>query len=743
MDTLADYEPLEYYTDTLRETVKQNAADYFDALVKRAGVSAKQNASLVSKYNAACAKAAHAQKKLNSCKVLRGFTIFFTVAAFLAAVLFFVIFFTGEDDWTFALYGGLCAALGVVLLVLLLTKLKKLLQLREAKYQKAAAAAEARKAACMEQLRPLHALFTWDMPRKIFAKTAPFIQLDEKFDVQKQDLLARKYGYAPAEDNDSSTVFVLSGSVDGNPFLFERKFRCTMGEKTYTGSIVIHWTTTSVDSEGHVHTQSHSQTLTASVTKPAPFYGYDTQMVYGNEAAPDLKFSRKPTHANELSEKQLEKKVKKGGKLLAKHSRRAIEEGRRFTEMASTEFEVLFGAADRNDEVQFRLLFTPLAQANMLDLIKSDDGYGDDFAFRKEGPVNVIRSEHAQRWQTEISPARFQTHDLAAARRDFIACMAEYFKSVFFDLAPVLALPLYRQQKPREFIYRDVYPANYTGREAEVLANRLGYAPFAHIDSKTDCILKARPLQKNGLSDRVAVTAYSFDTAERVDLVPMYGGDGRMHEVPVYWTEYLPVYNTAEMALKEVGGTREAFEGKRRQADLSSLLRTFAPGGNSAYGDGLIAFPLEAGQFDAAADAKLGSMFGIEQAASMAAFIVGVEAVKEAADILDKEEAKAASQKEGEEQISAPESASEQEAEPAADAASEGAAEQPASASGQKEEQASEQEGEEQIAAPASASEPKEEAPHKEQGAEEKSGSAADGPFAEFDTQNDENQKED
>ena len=52
-------------------------------------------------------------------------------------------------------------------------------------------------------------------------------------------------------------------------------------------------------------------------------------------------------------------------------------------------------------------------------------------------------------------------------------------------------------------------------------------------------------------------------------------------------------------------------------------------------------------------------------------------------------------------------------------------------------------EGEEQIAAPACASEPKEKAPHKEQGAEEKSGSAADEPFAEFDTQNDENQKED
>ena len=80
-----------------------------------------------------------------------------------------------------------------------------------------------------------------------------------------------------------------------------------------------------------------------------------------------------------------------------------------------------------------------------------------------------------------------------------------------------------------------------------------------------------------------------------------------------------------------------------------------------------------------------------------------MEAVKEAADILDKEEAKAASQQEGEEQTAAPEGTSEQEAEPAADAASEGAAEK-------KEE-----------GYPAGGTEP----------------------FAEFDTQNDENQKED
>lgn len=149
----------------------------------------------------------------------------------------------------------------------------------------------------------------------------------------------------------------------------------------------------------------HTQTLTASVTKPAPFYGYDTRLYYGNEAAPDLRFSRQPTHANELDEDEIEKTVKRGKKKLEKRARKAVGAGTQFTEMGNAEFDVLFGAVDRTNEVQFRLMFTPLAQQNMLELIKSDDGYGDDFAFYKTGCINCIRSEHAQHWQTDTDPA--------------------------------------------------------------------------------------------------------------------------------------------------------------------------------------------------------------------------------------------------------------------------------------------------------------------------------------------------
>ena len=643
MDTLADYEPLEYYTKVLRDAIEKNAADYFDELVKRAGVNAEENKATVARYNAASAKAEQAEKKLNSSKALRGFVIFLTVAAFLVGAILLLCYFTGEQNWVLLLVGILCLALGIVFIVLLCTKIKQTVRLRQEKHAKALATANAILQEAYEQMYPLHRLFTWNMTRELVLQTLPYLKLDEQFDVKRLDLFTRKYGFVQDADPDSSTVFVLSGEADGNPFFFERLFRRTMGTKTYHGSLVITWTTYTTDSDGNTRAVHHTQTLTASVTKPAPYYGYETRMYYGNEAAPDLRFSRQPTHAEQMDDKQLEKQVKRGGKQLAKKTRKAIGSGSgRFTEMASTEFEVLFGALDRTNEVQYRLMFTPLAQQNMLDLIKSDDGYGDDFAFYKAGCVNCIRSEHAQVWQTDTDPSRYKSYDLSVSRATFISFNAEYFKSLYFDLAPVLAVPLYRQTKPREFIYRDVYSSNYTGYEAEVLANRFDPMQFAHPATKTSTILKASFERKDGAADRVAVTAYSFDTIEQVDFVNVLGGDGNIHAVPVPWTEYIPVSRTSEMAMRAVGGTREGFEQTSAESSVASFVRRFSENGASAYCDGLMAFPLTSGWFDASADAELGDLFGLRAAAAAGAtFLVGAEAVRAAAEKMEQADAKA------------------------------------------------------------------------------------------------------
>ena len=639
MDQLADFEPLEYYEDHLKGAVEKNAEEYFEALVKKSGVDAAKNRETVARYNKEAAEAEAAGKKVNSFKTLKTLLIVLTVIAFLAAC---VLIFLYADGGAAALLivGILCALLGIGIIVLLCTVIKKKLKEREEAHKKEAEEASAALKEAYDQMAPLNALFTQGMTREIVLKTMPDLTLDEYLDVKRLDLLERKYGYAPEKNEMVSTVYLLSGTVEGCPFLFDRRLRRTMGTKTYTGSITIHWTTTETDSKGHTRTVHHSQVLTASVNKPAPYYAYETRLIYGNEGAPSLTFTRSPQHSEQLTEKERAKKVKKGAKELQDLTEKAVSGGKRFTELANTEFEVLFGAQDRNNEVEFRLMFTPLAQQNMLDLLTSPKGYGDDFYFVKAGMLNIIISEHAQNWLVDTDPSRYKSYDLASSRASFVSFNAGWFKSMYFDLAPVLAVPLYRMQKPAEFIYRDVYDYNYTGGEAEVLANRFAPSVFAPQDAKTETILKARPVRREGNTDSVSVTAHSFDAVDRVDYVNVFGGDGRYHAVPVPWVEYIPVERMSEMALKRVGGTREAFEGHKNGA-LQEFVRRFGESA-SAFSDGLMAFPVANGGLSESTDSELSAIFGLKEAAAAgAAILSGIAAVEAASDMLDAAEQKA------------------------------------------------------------------------------------------------------
>ena len=638
MQTLDDFEPLGYYTKTLKDRFRRNAEEYFDALVKRSGVNEQENKKTVARYNAAMQKAEAAERRLNSGKVLRGFVIFFLIAAVIAGAVLLFMGFDAGGFW-FIAGGAACLVLAVVLLILMCTKIKNMIAARQKKYDAALGKAYAIRDEAYAQMRPLHDLFTFRMTRDLIEKTEPDLKIDDCFDVKKFDLMSRKYGLGENGDTDRSTVCVLSGTIENNPFVYERDLCCSVFEETYHGELVIHWTTYSYDSKGNRRAVHHTQTLTASYRAPAPHYGYNTRLYYGNEAAPDLCFSRQPTHAHLLSEDQVERKVKKGKKQLEKKARKAVTSGSsNFTEMGNAEFDVLFGALDRDNEVQFRLMFPPLAQKNMLELIRSDEAYGDDFAFIKRKGLNCIRSEHAQSWTIETDPSRYMSFDLAVSRAAFLQFNCEYFRSIYFDLAPLLAIPLYKMQKPREFIYKDVYESNCTSFETESLANRFDPARFAHGATKTRTILKTQFLQKDGLSDKVRVNAYSYDAVPRVAYVPVLGGDGYMHNVPVPWTEYIPLTRTSEMEVRSVGGSREEFE--RKRADLHEFFKNYSD--EVAFGSGLIAIPLMRGLFDAVSDAALGKAYGAA-AGKNAAFeaLSKVERAVQAAEEVEREAAAA------------------------------------------------------------------------------------------------------
>lgn len=611
MKALDDFEPLSYYKEVLKDSFRKNAEECFDALVKKSGIDAEENKRTVARYNAASAKVASAKKKLDSCKLLRGITIFFLIAAVIAGIVL-ILSGAGEGGaWWLILIGALCLALAVVLLVLLCTKIKNILRIREQKYNDAVAKANAILEEAWAQMRPLLKLFTQDMTRALVEKTYPDVRIDDHFDMRKFELMSRKYGLGENDDTSSSTVCVLSGTADQSPFLYVRDYNCHMYTHTYQGSLVIHWVTYTYDSKGRRRAVHHTQTLTATYSAPAPSYGYNTRLYYGNEAAPDLSFSRQPAYTHTLSEAQVERKVKKGRKRLQKKARRAIEEGGSFTEMGNAEFDVLFGATDRDNEVQFRLMFTPLAQKNLISLIRSNEAYGDDFSFVKKRMLNCIRSEHAQHWQIEPDVKRYHSYDLAVCRRQFVDQNCEYFRSLYFDLAPLQSIPLYQMTKPKEFIYRHVYYRNCTSFETEALANRFPARYFAHKDTKTDVILKTQFVQKDGLADKVRVNAYSFDAVPRVAYISVAGGDGLIHSVPVEWTEYIPLQKTSVMEIKAVGGTTEEYLEKNENGPLRAFVGKYAD--TSAFGKGLLAIPILHGTFDAASDGTLNQMFGIRQ----------------------------------------------------------------------------------------------------------------------------------
>src|SRR5690606_32970754 len=126
------------------------------------------------------------------------------------------------------------------------------------------------------------------------------------------------------------------------------------------------------------------------------------------------------------------------------------------------------------------------------------------------------------------------TYELAEARAKFNSYNNLYFKSFFFAFAPILAIPLYQQHKPHEFIYKDVYNYNVSLWEHEATVNYMDVTKFKHPDSVTTNILKTSVVDSADGVDKLRVTAYGFAAEDRVDYVPVRGGDGYVHQVPVY-----------------------------------------------------------------------------------------------------------------------------------------------------------------------------------------------------------------
>lgn len=391
------------------------------------------------------------------------------------------------------------------------------------------------------QMAPLNCLFGDRDALGLIEAVMPLVRFAPYYSVEQEADMVTNYDYSSLGEEEQSSVNVLAGTYNENPFLFENKLVHTMGTETYHGYKTIHWTETYIDSQGKRRTRTQTQTLHATVERPKPFYTTQVVLNYGSQGAPDLSFTRDATHLDQKSERVVERYVKRGEKKLKRLTDKAISENRDFVSMSNSEFEVLFDALDRTDEVQFRTVFTPLAQTNMVDILLSQSGYGDDFDFIKRRRMNRIVSKHSQGRDINLLAPCYRSYSYDIARANFIDKNAGFFKAVYFDFAPLLAIPAYQERPVHSLKPIPDYSQLYSHKECEVLANRLDRSYVAHPGSKTQAILKSSFVRSREKTDEICVTAHSYDTIQRVDVIPVFGGDGHYHNVSVPWDEYIPL----------------------------------------------------------------------------------------------------------------------------------------------------------------------------------------------------------
>ena len=398
-----------------------------------------------------------------------------------------------------------------------------------------------------KQMSPLNSLYDWDILTRMMSQTVPRLEFDPYFTTQRLADLKASYGWNDSFNAERSVVYSHSGLINGNPFVICRTRKMEMGTKTYYGSKTIHWTTTERDSDGKCRTVHHTETLTASVTAPFPRYIEKTRLIYGNTAAPDLIFYRRQSglagKENSLSFKWKRRSLRKKSRDLSNVD---------FAMMTNEEFEVAFDTSNRNDNQQYALLFTPLAQESMLKLLKDEKvGFGDDFDFEKKKMINVILANHMQELNLDMNPNLYKRFDYEKAEADFYAINARYFRAIYFCFAPLLCVPMYQQIRPQNDIYGRDMQTHSSFWEHEALANFWGQKHFKHPDCVTDCILKTKQEPGTGDSSTVTVYAHGYRSERRLTYVGKWGGDGEIHQVPVYWDEYLPVTGVGSFYMQE------------------------------------------------------------------------------------------------------------------------------------------------------------------------------------------------
>lgn len=533
-DILTPLEQFQEFKDKFREIAEKT----FEELTSASGVNPEENRAL-------CVEIQDIQtNNKKTAKTLKWWTALCVFMWIVAAVCVIICIADGfKSGW---LIPTLCIVGCVSMLVLLFWKIHPIIKKYKSIKNEQETLIKNKEQEAWDMMAPLNRLYDWDVFNRMMTQTVPRLEFDPYFTSQRLADLVNSYGWDENFSKERSVIYSHSGLINGNPFVIARTRKMEMGTKEYKGELTVKWKTVEIDSEGKRHERNHSETLRASVHKPYPEYYEKTRLIYGNDAAPDLNFTRDANDDKlEVDSRAYKRKLKE----IEKFSRDLKND---FAMATNEEFEVLFTTTNRNNNQQYFLLFTPLAQENMIKIIRDKElGYGDNFQFMKHRKMNTLTAGHMQDLPLDMNPRMFWSSNYDKAKQVFLETTCENFRAIYFAFAPLLSIPMYQQIRPVSAIYGTDMPRQSTYWEHEALANFWGEDKFADPSCATHCILKTEEDRKNDGTVEVKVRAYGYRAEPRIDYVSKYCRDGNYYDVPVHWDEYIPVMGSGSMTLQE------------------------------------------------------------------------------------------------------------------------------------------------------------------------------------------------
>lgn len=540
--------PYKTYFTTYKKLHKENTLNYWDKLVEKSGVDVNEIIQTVNKYKMILSLLSALRKKFAKFKFLRTFVI---ICLLISIIFLLILIFIKTSNILLYFLSVVMCALSSYLIFLLFKKVKGLNNeihenesLKDDLFKK-----------CHKLMQPLNDLFSWKTPLDIIKKTIPIVSFDAYFTANKHYGLNKNYQFPDIFNLNNSTLDILSGNISKNPFLFLKVFKQDYYYKEYFGSRRIADVVTIRTSDGTVRKEEQNiEILTASVKKKVPCYSTYNKLLYFNNVAGNLSFSRDPSGIKGKSKKEVEKIITDKIKNIENEARKALDRGENYVPLSNTEFEALFGTKNRDNEIEFRYLFTPLAQENLCDLIKNDLPFGDDFTFVKDKKITEITSKHSINFNYFTNPSIFYNFDYEECKKKFLEYNSKYFESLYFDFAPLFSIPEF--QLPNQYDNKGFkLDSNLSLYELETIANSLSEDIIKPIDAYTSCINKIQYISKYNNFDFIKINSHSFREVERVDKVRTKSKDGIAYEVDVPWKDYIPVYNVTNVLIGVYGLT--------------------------------------------------------------------------------------------------------------------------------------------------------------------------------------------